>query len=229
MVGPPREHPELSATAPTLNPVHTALLAGIAGFVDTATFVSLHGVFAAHVTGNFVLIGAAMVLGTGGVLAKLATFPVFMLSVILARLMARRWERPERKLILAKTVLLAAFWLGAVCFGPFEHADGLELILVASLAVAAMGVQNALMRISFPTAMPTTIMTGNTTAAMMDLSDWMTGRLPAEGLGRLRRVAVVLLGFAAGCLLGGAAMVWIGPMALLLPVLASIVVLIGIA
>jgi uncharacterized membrane protein YoaK (UPF0700 family) len=188
--------------------------------VDTATFVALHGVFAAHVTGNFVLIGAALVLGTGGLLAKLATFPVFMLAVIVTRYAAQRWERPTRKLLLAKAVLLAGFWLGVMLFAPFDEPDSPGLILVAAMAVAAMGIQNALMRIAFPTAMPTTIMTGNTTAAMMDLSDWMAGRLPPEGLGRLRRVAHVLLGFAAGCALGAAVLTWIGPVGLVLPVLA---------
>jgi uncharacterized membrane protein YoaK (UPF0700 family) len=210
----------MSSTAPTLSQTHSALLAGIAGFVDTATFVALHGVFAAHVTGNFVLIGAALVLGTGGLLAKLTTFPVFMLSVILTRHVARHWERPERKLLPIKALLLVGFWLGMMFLGPFDAADSPELILVASFAVAAMGMQNALMRIAFPTAMPTTIMTGNTTAAMMDLADWMAGRLPPEGLGRLRRVAQVLLGFAAGCALGALVLSWIGPVGLVLPVLA---------
>jgi uncharacterized membrane protein YoaK (UPF0700 family) len=219
MVRFPRRQDELSATtSPTLSQAHSTLLAGIAGFVDTATFVALHGVFAAHVTGNFVLIGAALVLGTGGLLAKLATFPVFMLAVIVTRYAAQRWEM--RKLLLAKAVLLAGFWLGVMFFAPFDGPDSPELILVAAMAVAAMGIQNALMRIAFPMAIPTTIMTGNTTAAMMDLSDWMTGRLPPEGFGRLRRVAHVLLGFAAGCALGAAVLTWIGPVGLVLPVLA---------
>ncbi|WP_424812994.1 YoaK family protein [Roseococcus sp. YIM B11640] len=212
----------MSTTAPGLSLTNTALLAGIAGFVDTATFVALHGVFAAHVTGNFVLIGAALALGTGGLIAKLATFPVFMISVVLTRHMARRWERPARKLLTAKLVLLAAFWLGTCYFGPFEQADSPELILVASLAVAAMAVQNGMMRIAFPSATPTTIMTGNTTGAMIDTADWMVGRLAPEGLGRLRRVGLVLLGFAGGCAAGAAALTWVGPMGLVLPVLATV-------
>ena len=35
-----------------------SVLAAIAGYVDTLSFVALFGLFTAHVTGNFVLIGA---------------------------------------------------------------------------------------------------------------------------------------------------------------------------
>ncbi len=41
----------------SLGPVPTmSLLAFTSGFVDTLTFIALFGLFAAHVTGNFVLI-----------------------------------------------------------------------------------------------------------------------------------------------------------------------------
>lgn len=43
------------------------ILAFLAGFVDTAAFIHMSGLFVAHVTGNFVLLGAA--LATGGRLA----------------------------------------------------------------------------------------------------------------------------------------------------------------
>ena len=40
------------------------LLSLNAGFVDTAGFLALQGLFTAHVTGNFVTLGASLVLGT---------------------------------------------------------------------------------------------------------------------------------------------------------------------
>jgi uncharacterized membrane protein YoaK (UPF0700 family) len=35
-----------------------------AGYVDTAGFLALQGLFTAHVTGNFVTLGASLALGT---------------------------------------------------------------------------------------------------------------------------------------------------------------------
>ena len=48
-----------------------------AGYVDTAGFLALQGLFTAHVTGNFVTLGAALVTGSSGILAKLLALPVF--------------------------------------------------------------------------------------------------------------------------------------------------------
>ena len=62
------------------------LLSFNAGFVDTAGFLALQGLFTAHVTGNFVTLGASLVLGTSGALAKLLARPVFCAVVIASRL-----------------------------------------------------------------------------------------------------------------------------------------------
>ena len=53
------------------------LLSLTAGFVDTAGFLVLQGLFTAHVTGNFVTLGASPVLGTSGRIAKLLGLSVF--------------------------------------------------------------------------------------------------------------------------------------------------------
>lgn len=56
-----------------------------AGFVDTAGFLALHGLFTAHVTGNFVTIGASLVTGTSGIITKLLALPMFCLVIVLVR------------------------------------------------------------------------------------------------------------------------------------------------
>ena len=62
-----------------------ALLSFNGGFVDTAAFVGLQGLFVAHVTGNFVTLGAALVLGSHGVIGKILALREFILVIALAR------------------------------------------------------------------------------------------------------------------------------------------------
>src|SRR5580658_489288 len=56
-----------------------------AGFMDTAAFLALKGLFTAHVTGNFVTLGASLVTGTSGALAKVLALPVFCIVVLFVR------------------------------------------------------------------------------------------------------------------------------------------------
>jgi uncharacterized membrane protein YoaK (UPF0700 family) len=61
-----------------------ALLSFNGGFVDTVSFLGLSGLFASHVTGNFVTLGAALVLGSHGILNKVLALPEFI-AVIASR------------------------------------------------------------------------------------------------------------------------------------------------
>ena len=71
-----------------VSPRFTGLLGFNAGYVDTAGFLALNGLFTAHVTGNFVTLGAAFVHGTTGAFAKLLALPLFCAVVVLTRLFA---------------------------------------------------------------------------------------------------------------------------------------------
>ena len=68
----------------------------LAGYVDTLGFVALFGLFTAHVTGNFVLIGSELSNPSHGVLIKFLAFPAFILSVAFTRLMILWLERTAR-------------------------------------------------------------------------------------------------------------------------------------
>ena len=59
-----------------------------AGYVGTAGFLALQGLFTAHVTGNFVTLGASLALGTSGAVAKLLALPVFCAVVIAVRILS---------------------------------------------------------------------------------------------------------------------------------------------
>ena len=139
----------------------------VAGFVDAAGFVALFGLFTSHVTGNFVLIGAELVSTSGGVLAKLLALPAFVLAVAATRLIALALERrgiaPLRWLLGLQALLLGLFCGVGLALAPLRSADGLDAIVVGMLGVAAMGVQNAIARLSLAHLAATTVMTVNVT------------------------------------------------------------------
>lgn len=199
-----------------------ALLGFNGGFVDTAGFLGLEGLFTAHVTGNFVTLGATLVSGTHGVVAKLAALPEFVLVIALAHLagaaLARRGWPALRLLLGAKAVLLVGFFALAVTFGPFADSDAPAALLTGFAGVAAMAVQNAIQRSHLASVPPTTLMTGNTTQAVLDAVDLLRG-FASGGLApdqaaliraRFGRMVRAILWFAAGCAVAALLYAWIG-------------------
>jgi uncharacterized membrane protein YoaK (UPF0700 family) len=183
-----------------------ALLSFNGGFVDTVGFLGLSGLFVAHVTGNFVTLGAALVLGSHGILNKVLALPEFIAVIALARLaggIARRHGWPVLRIMLTvEVILLAAFFGLAVAFGPFENADRPLALLTGFAGIAAMALQNALQRVHLASLPPTTLMTGSTTQATLDAVDLLAGAIPGEAAtvrARLFRLTASVLLFAAGC------------------------------
>jgi len=182
-------------------------LAFTAGFVDAATFIALTGLFTAHVTGNFVLIGAELVSTSSGVLAKLLALPVFVLAVALTRLIALGLERggsaPLQPLLAIEAAVLSAFALAGVVLAPLGSPDGAKAISVGMLGVAAMGIQNGIGRVVIGHLAATTVMTVNVSQAVIDLTDRFCGVGDQTQIGaRLRRTLPAVLAFAIGALAG---------------------------
>jgi|SRR5579859_2702761 len=199
------------------------LLAFGAGFVDTVGFVGLFGLFTAHVTGNFVLIGASLVQQRPGVIAKLLALPVFILVVAATRLWVRRCERRDRPvqqvLLLVQILLLGGSLLAGLRASPIVDADAAWAIAAGLLGVAAMGTQNAAARLAFPNLPPTTVMTGNVTQAVIDAVDLLS---PTAEAGPIRtrfvKMAPAVLAFAAGAILGALGIAHVGFLCLLCPI-----------
>jgi uncharacterized membrane protein YoaK (UPF0700 family) len=197
-----------------MRPALPAILSFNAGYVDTAGFLALQGLFTAHVTGNFVTFGAAVALGTTGAVAKLLALPVFCLVVIGARLLAYSLEDAGlpvlRAMLILKLLLLTAGAGLAIRLGPFPDGDAWPAIVTGMVLVSAMAIQNAIHRIHMASAPPTTLMTGTTTQIMVDLADLLRGVAPeaaATARARLARMSVAVVAFAMGC--GAAALTFI--------------------
>jgi uncharacterized membrane protein YoaK (UPF0700 family) len=191
-----------------MKPTLPTLLSFNGGYVDTVGYLSLQGLFTAHVTGNFVTIGAALVFGTAGVVAKLLALPVFCLVIIATRLVSfnlpARWPALETMLTLKLLLLLVAA-VFAITMGPFANGDSTPAIIFGMTLVSAMAIQNAAQRIHLGAAPPTTLMTGTTTQIMIDIADMIRG-VPQGARdavrSRLRHMFVAVTSFAAGAAAG---------------------------
>jgi uncharacterized membrane protein YoaK (UPF0700 family) len=201
------------------------LLSFNGGFVDTAGFLGLQGLFTAHVTGNFVTLAATVVMGTHGVIAKLIALPEFIVVVALARLagsaLRSRGMDALRPLLVAKVIFLLAFFMLGVALGPFPNSDAPAALLTGFAGIAAMAIQNAVQRVHLAHIPPTTLMTGNTTQAVLDAVDLVRG---AEGnnaatiRARFGRTLRGIVWFAAGCGIAALLYYWAGFWCLAVPV-----------
>jgi len=174
------------------------------GYVDSAGFLALQGLFSSHVTGNFVTLGASLVLGTSGVGAKVIALPLFCVVVALVRVLGYalgpQARSPMRVLMWLIFALLLAAAVLAVRLGPFPNGDVWQALVTGMTLVAAMAVQNAAQRLYLGAMPPTTIMTGNVTQAMIDVVDLLRGLPPKDpGRRRLAGMAANIAGFAIGC------------------------------
>jgi uncharacterized membrane protein YoaK (UPF0700 family) len=202
-----------------------ALLSFNGGFVDTAGFVGLQGLFTAHVTGNFVTLAATLVSGPHGVIAKLLALPEFIAVVAVARVggaaLAARNMPALRTLLVAKVVFLLAFFILAVALGPFPDSDAPAALLTGFAGVSGMAIQNAVQRVHFASIPPTTLMTGNTTQAVLDAVDLLRGVEPTHAEAICARIGPTLrsiIWFAAGCAVSAVLYYWVGFWSLAVPV-----------
>ncbi|MPW23133.1 DUF1275 domain-containing protein [Paraburkholderia sp. CNPSo 3157] len=217
--------------APLLDHVlgEDAWLATIAGYVDTLGFVALFGLFTAHVTGNFILIGSAFAGAGTGLVLKWLAFPAFVAGIVFARvldnrLLSRGHGMRACALYALQAVLLAAFMTAGVLAAPITHADAPMTIACGLLGAAAMGVQNAHGRLTARSVIPNTVMTGNVTQAVIDAFDLLFSNTDQKtrhaARSRLLRTLPPVGGFAVGAGAGAAGYLFASFWALLLPLAA---------
>jgi uncharacterized membrane protein YoaK (UPF0700 family) len=193
----------------------------MAGYVDTVGYVALFGVFTAHVTGNFVLLGAELAKPGSGVMIKLLVFPAFIVAVAVATLLVRWTERrdlsSERCLLALQALLMIGFMAAGLAAEPLSNPDSGKALLAGMLGAAAMGVQNAAARLLYAKLSPSTVMTGNVTQLVIECVKGLAGA--AEGTGeRVRKLLWPVVAFGLGAIAGALGFVGVGFFVLLVPI-----------
>ena len=203
------------------------LLSVIAGMVDLTSFLTLGNLFAAHITGNLVVIGALLVRHGTINPAQILAIPVFMLAVagvwLLARISGKRGPGLLRPLLLVQFLLLTCVLIFSLITKPSTNPHGLRASIAAMMAVSAMACQFALLRLTLPVAPSTAVMTGNLTNAVLSLVDAISRKqsLLAGDAGRLRESLHLLIGFFGGCVVAAAAVSSLGDWAWSFPVVLA--------
>ncbi|MBO9729836.1 MAG: DUF1275 domain-containing protein [Chitinophaga sp.] len=206
----------------------TFLLAWVAGFCDTATFVSGDSIFSAHVTGNFIVFAAQVSAGGASAMAwtKLLTFPVFVIAVIIGGWLAEKYQG-RYMILLTEGIILSFCGLGAIILPMLTGMEErLIIYLIVMLTVLGMGLQNAFGKLyGKETHGPTTMMTGNVTQAALDLGNVIRKGIRGNevSISGLRKQFITIGGFLAGCILGAVLSRWIGLSAMMIPGVAIIV------
>lgn len=213
--------PQVAAEHPYGTPIGIAL-ALTAGYVDTVGFVALFGLFTAHVTGNFVLIGSELANPSHGVLIKFLAFPAFIVAVAAARLMVVRSEHSGRNaapdLLAVQAVLLVGFMLAGWSALPVDDSSSPLALTAGMLGAAAMGTQNAASRLVWSSLTPSTVMTGNVTQLVIDLVDMARAGFGPDLQRRFHKFLWPVFAFGVGAVLGAFAFRQFSFLALLLPI-----------
>ena len=206
--------------------IRTMMLSFVGGYVDTLGFIALFGLFTAHITGNFVLIGSMLVHPASGVLLKFVVFPSFMLSVAITRVVILYFDKRDRsplKLLYgAEMLLLISFMVVGLMGRPILSDTDMAPILAGISAAFAMGVQNAISSstLLMPTV-STTVMTGNVTTLIIGLVDIFNSKnqaLKDQARGRVRELYPAVMLFFVGAICAGLGFQYLSFWALCLPI-----------
>jgi uncharacterized membrane protein YoaK (UPF0700 family) len=212
-----------TAHSTTISPAVPALLAFVAGYMDSCTFLAFNGLFVAHVTGSFVVVGSQLVTNNDGFLIKVLAIPAFFAAAVLTTVIVRRFGVGDRRALMTALALEAALLAGLALVGV--SASSTTAASIAGLFdLSAMGVQSALGRLLLAQYGSTNVMTTNTTQLAIDLTECLLPPLRdqrdslgqaaagsrALARGRLARLAPIVFGFVAGTAAGGLAYTSIG-------------------
>jgi uncharacterized membrane protein YoaK (UPF0700 family) len=195
------------------------LLSFVAGYLDSYTYLSLFGLFAAQVTGSFVIAGAEFVTSDFGIAGKLIAIAAFVIAAAASAafcLVARDAQRSALPWMLGLEALLLVVFAGMMVFGPaVRDARDWHGILAGVFAAMAMGAQSVLVRLLMKDVPQTNVMTGNMTQLGIAVTELIMARrrfdrsrrgdAAAREFDAARDRLVTVLAIAVGFLVGASA------------------------
>ncbi len=208
------------APVPLAMPV---LLSLVAGYLDSYTYLSLFGLFAAQVTGSFVIAGAEFVTSDFGIAGKLIAIAAFLFAAAATAafcIAARDAQRAALPWMLGLEALLLALFVGIMLFGPAVHdARDWHGIVAGVFAAMAMGAQSVVVRLLMKDIPQTNVMTDNMTQLGIAMTELIMARRRfdrsrygdaavrdfAHARERLVTVLAITVGFLAGATAGAVA------------------------
>ena len=208
----PQRHEPLQKTMPML-------LSFVAGYVDSYTYLALFGLFAAQVTGSFVIAGAELVRHDAGVAGKLLAILAFVAAAAVTTALiglARDSGRAPMPWMLALEAVLLAVFVAIVLLGPdIRGAADWRGIVAGLFAASAMGTQSVLVRLLMKGIPQTNVMTGNMTQLGIAITELVVARrsfarsthdaAAIHHYHAVRDQLLVVLSVAGGFLIGAAA------------------------
>ena len=218
----------MTATRRAASPLESCLLSAVGGCVDAIGLITLGGLFVSHMSGNTASLGAAFGQGHWSVgLPHLFAVPVFVLGLFLGYFWVGQSPRRCALVFLIEAALLALFGLG-LRLHDGVRSDTPAYYLLAALPLLAMGLQNATLRQVGHSTFPSTYVTGVLDRLAKSAALWVRLRRTPDGAGHGRDALIsvgVWLAYVTGAIGGGAGLLFLRPLALLVPIL----ILVGLA
>jgi uncharacterized membrane protein YoaK (UPF0700 family) len=235
------------AGTPAKHAAIATVLAAVAGFVDTAGFLTLAHVYTANMSGNTVQVGVEALGDTGGSpILHAYTVGMFLFGLFASGIMIEIGLRRGFRCIFAATMMLEVICLGIVVAAGDLLLEagaprGWPLYSMIALFTIAMAAQNTSLRMAGVLTVYTTHVTGTITKFSEDAVRYVFALIdrrrentqPAAGEGRpAPPFAAILLsaglcgGFVVGAVLAGFLVPPIGLVTLLIPI--AVVTAIGI-
>jgi len=175
--------------------------------MDAIAFLVLGGVFTSAMSGNTIVLGAA--LGQGQLTTaerSLVTFAAYICGAAGATLPLRARGGGIRRTLGLELLVLAAFVLWWTCGSVKNPFDAYGLIILSALA---MGFQGGIGRALHVAGIPTTVVTSTLTAIVESLAERALAHQRPLASTTTRQQIAAFLAYLVGAVIGGV-MVWAG-------------------